>query len=169
MKLTELFLEELNAEVPATRRMLERVPEGRTEWKPHPRSTTLGYLATLVATIPSWVTMSIRQDELDLNPPGKPKPVPPTLGSGRELVQAFDGAVAGAREALGSTSDDFLRTPWKLLVSGKVVLEAPRYVVIRDSAINHLAHHRGQLSVYLRLLDVPVPSIYGPTADEPGF
>jgi uncharacterized damage-inducible protein DinB len=169
MKLTELFLEELEAEAPATRRVLERVPDGRTEWKPHPKSMPMGYLATLVATLPSWVTMTIQQDELDLNPIGKPKPTPATMATSRELVQAFDQAVAGAREALEGTTDEHLRTSWRLLVAGNVVMEQPRYVVIRDSALNHLAHHRGQLTVYLRLNDVAVPSVYGPTADENRF
>jgi len=168
-KMTELFLEELQAEVPATRRILERVPEGRPDWKPHPKSMPLGYLATLVATLPGWVTMTIRQDELDLNPPGKPKPTPPTMQTTRELLDAFDKAVAGAREALQGTTDEFLLTTWRLLVGGRVVSEQPRYVVIRDATLNHLAHHRGQLTVYLRLNDVAVPSVYGPTADEPGF
>jgi uncharacterized damage-inducible protein DinB len=129
----------------------------------------LGYLATLVATLPSWITMTIKQDELDLNPPGKPKPIPPTMATARELVEAFDGAVNGAREALRSTTEEHLLTTWRLLVAGRVVSEQPRYVVIRDATFNHLAHHRGQLTVYLRLHDVPVPSIYGPTADEQNF
>jgi uncharacterized damage-inducible protein DinB len=167
MKMTEMFLSELEAEAPATRRVLERVPEGKPDWKPHPKSMPLGYLATLVANLPGWVTMTIRQDELDLNPPGKPRPIPPNLHTSRELLEAFDKGVAGAREALRQTTDEHLMTPWRLLVGGKVVLEQPRYVVIRDSALNHLAHHRGQLTVYLRLNDVAVPSIYGPTADEP--
>jgi uncharacterized damage-inducible protein DinB len=169
MKLTELFLEELRAEAPATRRVLERVPDHRTDWKPHPKSMPMGYLATLVATLPSWVTMSVKQDELDLNPVGQPKPTPPTMATSRELVQAFDEAVAGALAALEGTSDEHLRTSWRLLVAGNVVMEQPRYVVIRDSTLNHLAHHRGQLTVYLRLNDVAVPSVYGPTADESAF
>jgi uncharacterized damage-inducible protein DinB len=169
MKLTDLFLSELEAEVPATRRVLERVPDGRPDWKPHPKSMPLGYLATLVATMPSWITMTIKQDELDLNPPGKPKPIPATMTTARELVQALDGAVNGAREALRSTTEEHLLTTWRLLVAGHVVSEQPRYVVIRDAAFNHLAHHRGQLTVYLRLNDVAVPSIYGPTADEQRF
>ena len=169
MTLTQMFLEELEAEAPATRRVLERVPDGRADWKPHPKSMPMGYLATLVATLPSWVTMTIKQDELDLNPVGKPSPTPPTMATSRELVQAFDQAVAKARDALAGTSDEHLRTSWRLLVAGTVVMEQPRYVVIRDSALNHLAHHRGQLTVYLRLNEVAVPSVYGPTADEKAF
>ena len=168
MKLTELFLEELAVEAPTTRRVLENVPSGRADWKPHPKSMPLGYLAELVATLPSWITMTIKQDELDLNPPGGKPPRPP-LPTAADLVKALDESVEGARAALQGTNDDFLRTPWRLLVGGKVVNEWPRYVVIRDSVFNHLAHHRGQLTVYLRLNDRPVPSIYGPTADEPAF
>jgi uncharacterized damage-inducible protein DinB len=168
MKMTELFLEELETEAPPTRRVLENVPAGKPDWKPHPKSMPLGYLAELVATLPSWITMTIKQDELDLNPPGgRPKRQP--LPTASDLVRALDESVAGAREALKGTTDEFLLTPWRLLVAGKVVNVSPRYVVIRDAVFNHLAHHRGQLTVYLRLNDKPVPSIYGPSADDQRF
>jgi uncharacterized damage-inducible protein DinB len=168
-KMTELFLEELETELPATRRALERVPEGRNDWKPHPKSMALGYLAGLVANMPSWVTMTIKQDELDLNPPGGGKPPSLEAKTTSELLQKFDEAVKGAREALASTTDDFLLTPWRLLVGGQVVLEQPRYVVLRTSVINHLVHHRAQLTVYLRLNEAAVPALYGPSADERTF
>jgi uncharacterized damage-inducible protein DinB len=129
----------------------------------------LGYLASLVATLPSWITMTIKLDELDLQPPGGKKHTPDAPFTSRELVKLFDDSVAQARDALESTTDDHLMTNWKLLVAGRVVSEEPRYVVLLNSVMNHLAHHRGQLSVYLRLNDVPLPSIYGPTADEPRF
>lgn len=167
-KMTELFLEELDTEAPPTRRVLENVPAGRPDWKPHPKSMPLGYLSELVATLPSWITMTIKQDELDLNPPGGPPKRPP-LPTAADLVRALDESVAGAREALKGTTDEFLLTPWRLLIAGKVVSESPRYVVIRDGVFNHLAHHRGQLTVYLRLNDRPVPSIYGPSADDQRF
>jgi uncharacterized damage-inducible protein DinB len=169
MKMTELFLTELNGEVDSTRRLLERVPEGRPDWKPHEKSMPLGYLASLVATLPSWITMTIKLDELDLQPPGGKKHTPDAPRTSRELVKLFDDSVAQARDALESTTDEHLMTNWKLLVAGRVVSEEPRYVVLLNSVMNHLAHHRGQLSVYLRLNDVPLPSIYGPTADEPRF
>jgi uncharacterized damage-inducible protein DinB len=168
MKMTDLFLGELSSEAPATRRTLERVPEGRDDWKPHEKSMPLGYLARLVATLPSWVTLTIKQDELDLQPSGQ-KPTPPDTRTNRALLKAFDDSVAGAREALATTSDDHLMTTWRLLVAGRVVSEQPRYVVIRDAVFNHLAHHRGQLTVYLRLNGAPVPSIYGPSADDGRF
>jgi uncharacterized damage-inducible protein DinB len=168
-KMTDLFLEELEAELPATRRALERVPEGRNDWKPHPKSMPLGYLAGLVASMPSWVTMTIKQDELDLNPPGGGKPPSLETQTTRELLQKFDDAAAGAREAIVGTTDEYLLTPWRLLVGGQVVLEQPRYMVLRTSVINHLVHHRAQLTVYLRLNEAAVPALYGPSADEKQF
>jgi uncharacterized damage-inducible protein DinB len=164
MKLTDLFLDELEREAALTRRTLERVPDGRYDWKPHEKSMTLGYLAELVARLPSWPVFMIKQDELELT---KQKPQP--LRTSRELVQALDEGVAEAREALASTTDEHLMKPWRLLVAGNVVSEEPRYIMLRDAVFNHLAHHRGQLTVYLRLNDVPVPSIYGPSADDGSF
>jgi len=169
MKMTELFFAELERETPLTRRVLERVPEGRNDWKPHPKSMPLGYLATLVATIPSWIAMMVTQNELDFDPPGGKRYSPPQPNTNRELLEAFDQSVAKARNALQSTSDEHLMTNWRFLTGGRVVSEQPRYVVMRDGVLNHLAHHRGQLTVYLRLNDVPVPSIYGPSADERPF
>jgi uncharacterized damage-inducible protein DinB len=168
MKLTDLLLQELDREAPRTRRVLENVPEGRDEWRPHPRSMPLGRLASLVATMPSWVTLTIRQDELDLNPPGGPGQ-PPSFSTGADLVAAMDRMAAEARDVLESTTDDFLLTTnWRLLVAGTVVMNEPRHVVLRDS-LNHWAHHRGQLTVYVRLNNAKVPSIYGPSADDQEF
>jgi uncharacterized damage-inducible protein DinB len=167
--MTELFLGELEREAAATRKVLERVPEGRDDYKPHERSMPLGRLATLVATMPGWVAMTVNQDELDLSPPGGTTYQQPTLCTRRELVDALDASVAKAREALAATTDEHLMTPWKLKVAGNVMSEQPRYIVLRDSVFNHLAHHRGQLTVYLRLNEASVPAIYGPTADEAGW
>jgi uncharacterized damage-inducible protein DinB len=168
MTITEFFKAQLEREVPATRRVLENAPEGRPDWKPHPKSMALGYLASLVAAMPGWVAMTIGQDELDLYPKtGKPN-TPPVLSTRRELLQALDESVAKGREALAGTNDDFLMTPWRLLVGGKVVMEAPRHVVLADT-FTHLAHHRGQLTVYLRLNEEKVPSVYGPSADDQRF
>ena len=165
MKLTELFLTELEREADYTRRALAQVPDGKTEWKPHPKSMTLGYLAMLVATIPSWIEMTISLDELDLQPPGGQRK-PEIFNTSNELLAALEKHVTSARKALSETTDEHLMTPWKLLVARRVVSEQPRHVVIRDAVFNHLAHHRGQLTVYLRLNDAKVPSIYGPSADE---
>ena len=121
----------------------------------------LGYLAELVARLPSWTVFTINQDEFELRGYSTPP-----LRTGSELVEAFDEALTEARETLSKTTDEHLMKPWKLKIGGKVVYEAPRYIVLRDTVFNHLAHHRGQLTVYLRLNDVAVPSIYGPSADE---
>jgi uncharacterized damage-inducible protein DinB len=169
MKLPELFLEELGREAKLTRRALEHVPEGKDDWKPHPKSMPLGRLAGLVAMMPSWLTMMIEKDELDLNPPGGgSSSFQRQLKTNADLLQALEEGVASARTALEKTSEEHMLKPWRLLVAGKVVAEQPRHVMMRDS-INHLAHHRGQLTVYLRLNEVPVPAIYGPSADDNRF
>jgi uncharacterized damage-inducible protein DinB len=168
VKITDLFLAELEREAAVSRRALERVPEGRPDWKPHPKSMPLGYLATLVATMPSWIAMAVTQDALDLAPPSGAKYTPPEWRTVPDLLRVHEDAVAQGRAALGKTTDDHLMTPWRLLVGGQVVLENPRHVVIADT-FTHLAHHRGQLTVYLRLNDAKVPSLYGPSADEPSF
>jgi uncharacterized damage-inducible protein DinB len=167
MTLTQMFLDQLNREAPRTRHALEQVPQGHDDWKPHAKSMPLLRLAGLVASMPSWVSLVINKDELELNPPpGQGQYQQPSAGS---LVQALDKAVSDGRAALSGTTDNFLLTTnWKLLVGGKVVMEAPRHVVLVDT-FNHLAHHRGQLTVYLRLLDQKVPAIYGPSADDQTF
>jgi uncharacterized damage-inducible protein DinB len=169
MKLTDLFLQELEKEGAATRRAVERVPDGRSDWKPHEKSMTLGRLANLVASMPSWVTMVVEQDELDLAPPDGKKYEEPKLQTSRELAESVDQHVAKARAALEKTTDEHLMKKWAFKVGGKVVSEDPRYVVLRESVFNHLAHHRGQLTVYLRLNNASVPAIYGPSADEGSF
>jgi uncharacterized damage-inducible protein DinB len=167
MNLTQLLVAELDREALRTRRALESVPLDRDDWKPHPKSMPLGRLAGLVASMPSWVGLIIDQDELELSPPS---------GGGRyhqppmdKLAETHDQHVIKARESLARTHDEFLMTTnWRLLVGGKVVMETPRHIALRDT-FNHLAHHRGQLTVYLRLNDRPVPAIYGPSADDQQF
>jgi uncharacterized damage-inducible protein DinB len=169
MTFKDIFLAELDAEAKRTRRTLERVPEGRDEWKPHDKSMPLGRLAMLVARMPSWVGMIIKQDQLDLNPPGGGSNISQRpLRTSRELVEAMDEGVAEARAALTGATEDHLMKPWQLLVSGKVVSEEKRHIVLRDTFM-HLSHHRGQLTVYLRLTGQPVPAIYGPSADDQNF
>jgi uncharacterized damage-inducible protein DinB len=165
--LTQLFLEELDREAARTRRTLEQVPTGRDDWKPHDKSMPLARLAGLVASMPSWVSLIIDQDELDLTPPpGQGQYQQPAID---QLVQVHDQHVARARETLRKTTDEYLMTTnWRLRAGGQVVLDQPRHMVLRDT-INHLAHHRGQLTVYLRLNDRKVPAIYGPSADDQGF
>jgi uncharacterized damage-inducible protein DinB len=168
MSVTDHFAELLERELLISRRVLEQVPEGRADWKPHERSMAHGYLATLVATMPSWIAMAIEQDELDLSPPGGGGYETPTWQTNRELLALLDQSGAQARRALAGTTDAFLQSPWKLLVGGRVVSESPRHTVIADT-LCHEAHHRGQLSVYLRLLGATVPAMYGPSADERKF
>ena len=167
MKLTELFLDELNREVDRSRRALQQVPAGKYDWKPHDKSMQFGYLADMVASIPSWIVMEITQPELDVAP-AQPRMKPEPKDTSEALVAALDKTAAECRAALEKTTDDHLMTPWRLLARGKVVIEAPRHVMIRDT-INHWAHHRGQMTVYLRLMGAKVPALYGPSADDQSF
>ncbi|MGC1297733.1 MAG: DinB family protein [Alloacidobacterium sp.] len=169
VKMTDLFLADLEREAASTRRALERVPEGRDDWKPHEKSMSLGYLATLVATILGWIDMMVNHDQLDMAPKDGPKFRPKELKTNSELLAALDESVAKARKALENTTDDHLLTAWKFVVGGHVASENPRHIMIRDAVFSHLAHHRGQLTVYLRLNGAAVPAIYGPSADEGRF
>jgi len=168
MKMTDLLIAQLDAEAPRTRRTLERVPAGRDDWKPHDKSMPFGRLAMLVARMPSWISLIVDRDELDLAPAGGSNIDQAPLKTAAELVRAHDEAVAGARQSLAKASDDHLKKPWRLLVSGNTVSEQPREIVLRDTFM-HLAHHRGQLTVYLRLAGSTVPAIYGPSADDQSF
>jgi uncharacterized damage-inducible protein DinB len=168
MKLTQVLLDELDSEVERSRRVLKEVPEGKYDWKPHEKSMVFGYLADMVATIPTWVAMTITQDELDVAPADGPRMKPARKETSNALIEALDKAAADARSALEKTTDEYLMTPWKLLARGKVVIETPRHVMIRDT-INHWAHHRGQMTVYLRLMGAKVPALYGPSADDNSF
>ena|ERR1700720_117448 len=168
MQMKELFVEQLDPEAKRTRRVLERIPERRDNWKPHEKSMPFGRLAMLVARLPSWIAMIIDRDELDLKPAAGSNVDQRPLRTSGELVQAMDEGFAQARAALERTTDEHLLTPWRLLVAGHVVNEELRHVVLRDTFM-HLSHHRGQLTVYLRLNDVLVPAIYGPSADDASF
>jgi len=166
MKLTEFFLAQLEREAASSRLALERVPEGHNGWKPHNKSMPLGYLASLVATMPSWIISMVTEDAFDMRSPEAVKYTPAEWKTRAELLAALDTAVAGARRALENTNDEHLLTPWKLLAGGHIMRESPRSIMIADSVFSHLAHHRGQLTVYLRLNEASVPPIYGPSADE---
>jgi uncharacterized damage-inducible protein DinB len=167
MNFIQLYLEELDREAARTRRAVAAVPTGQDDWKPHAKSMPLGRLAGLVATMPSWVSLIIDQEELDLTPPpGGGQFQPPAMD---KLVEALDGVVSKARASLSKTTDEYLMTTnWRLRAGGQVVMDQPRHIVLRDT-LNHLAHHRGQLTVYLRMLNQPVPAIYGPSADDQRF
>jgi uncharacterized damage-inducible protein DinB len=166
MKLTDIFLDQLKREAASTLRVVERVPEGRPDWKPHPKSMPLGYLAALVARFPAWVALIVHEDFIDMADRASSPYTPVARATTRELVQSFEESVAAGREALAGTDDAHLMTAWQFRVAGKVVSEEPRHVMIRDAVFSHLAHHRGQLTVYLRLNEIAVPAIYGPSADE---
>ena len=169
MTMIDLFLTQLEGEADRTKRTLQRVPEGRDDWKPHEKSMPLGRLAMLVARMPSWIAMIVNRDDLDLNPPaGGSNVSQEPLRTPAALVRAAEEGTVEARSALRNATEEHLMKPWRLLVGGKVVSEEKRYVVLRDT-FTHLAHHRGQLTVYLRLNDALVPAIYGPSADEARF
>jgi uncharacterized damage-inducible protein DinB len=167
MSLADLLLPEFDTEMATTRRVLARVPDdaGRGEWRPHAKSFPLAHLAQLVARMPGWVTMHIRQSELDLAPPGGGSFPGYTIESTATLLSELDRNAAEARTALAETSDDAFAETWSLKMAGRTLQADTRYQMLRQT-LNHLVHHRAQLGVYLRLVDVPVPSMYGPTADE---
>jgi uncharacterized damage-inducible protein DinB len=160
MTIAQTLLPEFDQEMATTRRLLERVPDDKATWKPHEKSFSLGHLAQLVARMPGWNTQAMNATELDLAS---------FTGYSHEktatLLVEFDRNVREARAALAAASDDDFQVPWSLKAGDRVFMTLPRGAVVRQN-INHLIHHRGQLSVYLRLVDVPLPSIYGPTADE---
>ena len=168
MKLTEFLREELDREVERSRKALAEVPTGKFDWKPHERSMIFGYLANMVATIPMWIQMEIERDELDVAPPKGQETRPERKETSEDLIKALDETANGARAALEKTTDEHLRTNWKLLAGGNVVVEEPRYLMIQET-INHWAHHRGQMTVYLRLMGQKVPALYGPSADDQSF
>jgi len=164
MRLADPILAELSHEMATTRKLLERAPQGQLGWKPHEKSMTLGRLATHISEIPGWVSSILDAEGFDVGASGY---TPPTLATVAEIVQMFDGNTRRAAEAVKRQTDDRLLAPWRLTRKGQLILEMPRVGVIRTLLLNHLIHHRGQLSVYLRLQNVPLPQIYGPTADEP--
>lgn len=149
----------------STRKILERVPEGKNDWKPHPRSMSLSRLASHVSELPGWGAVAVETETLELKPDMKP-----FLGeSTADLLTNFDKNVAKSREAIAGASDEALAVNWSLIVGGHKVMTMPRSAVLRSIVMNHLIHHRAQLGVYLRLLDIPIPGLYGPSADEPNF
>ena len=169
MALSESLLPEFDHEMANTRKTLERVPDDKFGWKPHEKSFAMGALATHLATLPSWVPITIQRDDIDINPVGEPPPRAEPCNSREELLTRFDGNVADARAAIAAASDEHLLKPWTLMSGGKTVFTVPRIGALRSFVMNHSIHHRAQLGVYLRLNDVPVPAIYGPSADEGSF
>jgi len=165
MPIVDGLLPEFDHEMTTTRRVLERAPEGQFDWKPHTKSFSLGALAAHVASLPGWGVDTLTKTEYDISaeqPPAAP-------ASTTELLTTFDENVAATRSALVGKTDEELLVMWTLMQGDKALFSMPRVGVLRSFVRSHLIHHRGQLSVYLRLLDVPVPSIYGPSADESSF
>ncbi len=166
MAWNEALLPEFDQEMSHTRRSLERVPDDKLAWKPHEKSMAMGRLAVHLALLPSWAVMTIEQDSLDIQPPGAPPYQMPTANSRKEILALFDKSVSDARAAIAKASDAHMAKTWTLLHSGKTIFSLPRLAVLRGMVMNHVVHHRAQLGVYLRLNNIPVPSIYGPSADE---
>ena len=160
---SEAYIKELEAEVTATRKCLERIPESLYDWKPHEKSMAMGYLALLVAEIPKWITHMIEKSEIDFASFEHFKPT-----NAAELVAHFDENVKGAKKALSLIKEGELAEPFSLKNQGKLLYSSPKKENI-ESTINHMVHHRGQLTVYMRLNNIPVPAIYGPSADDRGF
>jgi uncharacterized damage-inducible protein DinB len=166
MRLSDTILPEFDHEMANTRKTLERVPEDKLDWQPHEKSMTMRSLATHLSNLPSWVVYTINKDAMDIAPPGEPPLRATPINSTQEAVETFDKNIAAAREAIAGASNEQLLGTWSLLNGGKTVFTLPRIAVLRGFVMNHSIHHRAQLGVYLRLNDIPVPSIYGPSADE---
>jgi uncharacterized damage-inducible protein DinB len=166
MTLKDFYLAQLEREATSTRKAVERVPEGQNGFKPHERSMELGYLAALVAGMLGWIEFMIDRDELDLDKAESEGFRTRSLATREQLLASIDDAVAKARRALEGTTDEHLLTPWAFKMGGRAVSQNPRWIMIADAVFSHLAHHRGQLTVYLRLVESKVPALYGPSADE---
>jgi uncharacterized damage-inducible protein DinB len=166
MGLSETLLPEFDHEMANTRRAMERIPDDNLDWKPHEKSMQFVGLATHMSNIPSWVVMTISQDSFDMAPEGGEPPHIDPVASSKEALEMFDKNVADARAALAGASDERMLGTWTFMAGGEVIFAMPRIAVVRSMVINHLIHHRAQLGLYLRLNDLPVPALYGPSADE---
>jgi hypothetical protein len=166
MPITAALLPEFDREMDGLRRTLARAPEGKLDWGPHPKSMTLRGLVTHLSNLAVWGHLVVAEDHFDLAPAdGKSTRVPP-VQSAAAALETFDGNVAKSRKAIAGASDAHWQSPWSLRRGGEVVFAMPRIAAMRGMVMNHIIHHRGQLTVYLRLLDIPLPSLYGPSADE---
>lgn len=169
MAIKDSMLPEFDQEMAVTRKVLERVPDDKLDWQPHAKSMSLARLAGHLAEIAGWGVMTLTQDSIDLAPPGGQAYVPQIPKSRQEILDKFEAGLKQGREALANASDETMMQPWSLLRGGETLMTLPKVAVLRTWVLSHNVHHRAQLSVYLRLLDVPVPSIYGPSADEAPF
>jgi uncharacterized damage-inducible protein DinB len=166
MKISDSLLPEFDQEMANTRKVLERVPAAKFSWKPHPKSSEFGALAAHIVNMAEWANLTLETDSFDYAPPGAPPYETPKFTSTDALLAAFDKGVAQARSALAAADDSKMTAPWTLMAGGKALMTMPRVAVIRTFVLSHIIHHRAQLGVYLRLNDIPVPALYGPTADE---
>jgi uncharacterized damage-inducible protein DinB len=166
MALRDGLLAQFDHEMVGTRKTLERVPEGKPDWAPHRKSMKMGRLAGHLAELPGWIVEMINQSSLDVRPPNGPPFQPFVMTSRQQLLDKFDKSVAAGRSALAGASDETLMAPWTLLAGGQTIFSMPRLAVVHSMVLSHIVHHRAQLGVYLRMNDIPVPSLYGPSADE---
>jgi hypothetical protein len=167
MRLTAALLPELDLEMSYTRRHLARVPMDKLDFQPHDKSMTLGWLATFLAILPTWGTLTIERDSFDVAAPGA-APRRDVARSHTELLGMFDAHVAATRAAIAAANDEQLQRPWSLLAGGRVIFTQPRYLVFRTYFLNHMIHHRAQLGIFLRLNGVSVPAVYNDSGDERG-
>jgi uncharacterized damage-inducible protein DinB len=167
MSIAQSLLPEFDQEMAGTRKVLERVPDAKWNWKPHAKSGTAGWLAGHVATLPDWLSFTLASESLDYAPlDGKSTYTPPNTDNQANMLAAFDKCVGDARAALSKATDADFAVDWTLLAGGQKIFTMPRIACIRTMVLNHLIHHRAQLTMYLRLMDIPVPGLYGPSADE---
>ena len=166
MTYAETILPEFDQEVSNTRKVLERIPDDKLDWKAHPKLNTIGWNANHLADIANWMALALTTKSLDVAPPNGPKYEFPALTNRKEILDLFDRNVAAARTAIAGSKEEDFGQPWTLLQAGQVFFTMPRSALVRGFGLNHLIHHRAHLCVYLRLNDVPVPGMYGPSGDE---
>jgi uncharacterized damage-inducible protein DinB len=166
VSIVQSFLPEFDHEMDGVRKTLERVPAEKFDWRPHPKSGTMGWLASHLATLPGWAVDLVGKDGMEIAPDGKPPAGPPKMKTQHEVLETFDKKREAARAAIAGASDEHLMKKWKLTFMGKEIFNLPRIAVLHTYLLSHMIHHRAQLGVYLRLNDLPVPSLYGPSADE---
>jgi len=169
MPIRDVFLPEFDFEMANTRKTLERFPEDKAAWKPHDKSMTMGRLAGHLAELPSWMTMTLQSESVDIAPTSGPPFQPKVATTRADLLAFFDKNIGDARAALAATTDEQMMANWSLKAGGKTLMTMPRMAALRTFVLSHSIHHRAQLGVYLRLNDIPVPSLYGPSADEGGM
>lgn len=169
MAIKDALLAEFDREMTTMQKVLERIPEDKFGWKPHEKSGSMIWMAAHLANLSGWATMTLQTDELDLMPEGKPMQPPPAPTTRQELLDAFEKNRNESRAAIAAASDADFGGDWSLLKNRQKIFTMPRVAVLRGMVMNHMIHHRGQLTMYLRLNDVPVPAVYGPSADETAF